>query len=335
MRNLQFKLFQCCIPVKGIKKGIIIDFQRKIIHKVPNQVIDILEEYLNKNIYDLFKDYNSSKEILKSYIRYFLDNELIIVSNEIHNYPAISDAFFNPVILDSMLLEIDTITVYLEDFLRLELNKLGLNSLKIILRNNEISNIHKILGALEVSKIKAFVLYLDYNNDILLQLESNVIDNQRVLNVVFFNFNHQIDKLDFSDKFVFEELSIEEIVYENRIRDINSFVLDLDLYHEALNFNVMFNKTVFIDSFGNIKRHKEDINIYGTIQKKGIDKIINKEDFKLFWKISKDQIEICKDCEFSYICPDNRIPYKSNLKAPNYNLKSTCNYDPYQGKWNK
>jgi SPASM domain peptide maturase of grasp-with-spasm system len=335
MRNLQFKLFQCCIPVKGIKNGIIIDFQRKIIHKVPNPVIDILEEYLKKNIYELFKDYNSSSEILKLYIRYFLENELIILSNEIDSYPAINDEFFQPVILDSMFLEIDTVTFHLENFLRLELNKLGLNYLKIILRNNDISNVHKILSALEVSKIKAIVLYLEYSEDILLQLESTVINDPRVLNVVFFNFNHQIDKLVFSEKFIFEELPIEEILYENKIRDLNSFVLDIDLYHEALNFNLMFNKSVFIDLFGNIKRHKEDINNYGNIQKNEIDKIVNKEDFKLFWKISKDQIEICKDCEFRYICPDNRIPYKSNLKALNYDLKSTCNYDPYEGKWNQ
>ncbi|WP_291151226.1 grasp-with-spasm system SPASM domain peptide maturase [Flavobacterium sp. UBA7680] len=334
MESYQFKLFQCCIPVKGIKNGIIVDFQRKIIHKVPNQIIDIIEEYSQKNIYDLFADYNASKKILKSYIRYFLDNELIILSNEISAYPAISNDFFNPVILDNICIEIEKESIYLDNFLRLEVNKLGLNSIKIILINNDIESLIKVLDILEDSKIKAIALYLEYNEEILLQLELIIKDNPRILDVVFYNFNDQIENYNSSEKLSFEKSPIEEVLYGKTIENLNSFVLDIDLYNEALKYNLMFNKTLFIDSLGNIKKYKEDLNIYGNIQKDEINEIMLEQDFNLFWRVSKDQIDVCKDCEFRYICPDNRIPYKVDSEELSYKFKTTCNYDPYQGKWN-
>ncbi|MET3026039.1 grasp-with-spasm system SPASM domain peptide maturase [Flavobacterium sp. UW10123] len=335
MRNKQFNLFQCCKPVKGIKKGIIVDLQRKIIHKVPNQILDILEEYSQKNIYDLFADFNASKDILKSYIRYFIDNELVILSDNISEYPALSEDFLSPTVLESLSIEIENWTHYLDDFFKIKVNQLGLDAIKIIIKNTDIECLANVIGSLETSKVKAVVLYIEYSSDNMLKIEPLILDNPRILNVVFYNVTQQINQDVLNEKFSFDKAAtVQEILYRNTIQDQNSFVLDVNLYHEALKHNLMFNRTLYIDSSGNIKLHGEDLKIYGNIQKQEITEIIEHVDFKLFWSIGKDQTQVCKNCEFRYICPDNRIPYKESPQEFEYKFKTKCNYDPYQGKWN-
>lgn len=39
----------------------------------------------------------------------------------------------------------------------------------------------------------------------------------------------------------------------------------------------------------------------------------------------------CKDCEFRYMCPDNRIPLKKDNNT--YYHDNSCNYDPYSNIW--
>lgn len=44
--------------------------------------------------------------------------------------------------------------------------------------------------------------------------------------------------------------------------------------------------------------------------------------------IKKDDIEICKDCEFRYICTDCRVQVDHKYARPN-----TCIYNPYTNLW--
>ena len=58
---------------------------------------------------------------------------------------------------------------------------------------------------------------------------------------------------------------------------------------------------------------------------------INISDFKDKWNIAKDQIKICKDCEFRYSCSDCR----AYLEIPDdiYSKPLKCGYNPYTTEW--
>ena len=63
---------------------------------------------------------------------------------------------------------------------------------------------------------------------------------------------------------------------------------------------------------------------FGKISEKKLSDAINEKEFKKYWTISKDKINVCKDCEFRYICTDCRAFVESKYDKP---LK--CGYDPY------
>ncbi|MCG8412356.1 MAG: hypothetical protein MI739_13845, partial [Bacteroidales bacterium] len=58
--------------------------------------------------------------------------------------------------------------------------------------------------------------------------------------------------------------------------------------------------------------------------------VVNSKEFQFYWNISKDQIEVCKDCEFRYICSDCRA-YTKNSNV--YSQPAKCTYNPYIAKW--
>jgi len=70
---------------------------------------------------------------------------------------------------------------------------------------------------------------------------------------------------------------------------------------------------------------------YGNIEKLSLKEVSLREDFQKIWSINKDQIEICRDCEFRHICTDCRAFLKDSNNTYSKPLK--CSYNPYTSKW--
>lgn len=73
------------------------------------------------------------------------------------------------------------------------------------------------------------------------------------------------------------------------------------------------------------------INKYFNIRNYSLEELLDKYIIPSFWSISKDKIEVCKDCEYRYVCKDCRpINKEGNNKL---SKGSFCNYNPYTGVW--
>ena len=71
---------------------------------------------------------------------------------------------------------------------------------------------------------------------------------------------------------------------------------------------------------------------YGNIRHTTLREALEHPGFKKYWNITKDQIEVCKECEFRYICTDCRAFLKS--KEDLYSKPLKCSYDPKKMEWN-
>lgn len=65
------------------------------------------------------------------------------------------------------------------------------------------------------------------------------------------------------------------------------------------------------------------------LHKSRLNEIIESKEFLQFTKHSKDNIDVCCDCEYRYFCPDCRPRARSMNKR-----EGNCLYNPYLGKWN-
>lgn len=59
----------------------------------------------------------------------------------------------------------------------------------------------------------------------------------------------------------------------------------------------------------------------------GLSNIIKSPDFRKYWNIKKEDIEVCKDCEFRYNCLDCRA---HTIGRKTYSKPASCMYNPYE-----
>ena len=70
---------------------------------------------------------------------------------------------------------------------------------------------------------------------------------------------------------------------------------------------------------------------FGNIKNTTLEEAVNHPNFKKYWDITKDQIEVCKDCEFRHICTDCRAYVET--PEDQYSKPLKCGYNPYTNEW--
>jgi len=109
-------------------------------------------------------------------------------------------------------------------------------------------------------------------------------------------------------------------------RDLQVDVFDF-FYRQS--FNPCLGHQVAVDCGGEIKPCLWSPTVLGKIGRERVADLIMKGTFDPFWELTKDKIEVCKECELRYACPDCRHTQPAGQdKQP---MKPAfCRYDPYR-----
>lgn len=103
------------------------------------------------------------------------------------------------------------------------------------------------------------------------------------------------------------------------------------MFLESMSFNSCLNRKLCIDKDGNLKNCLAMPASFGNMADiKNGDKWLTPE-FEKLWHINKDKIDVCKDCEYRYMCVDCRCFIKDPQNI--YSQPSKCQYNPYIAKW--
>lgn len=65
---------------------------------------------------------------------------------------------------------------------------------------------------------------------------------------------------------------------------------------------------------------------------KGLEEAVNSENLQSLWKITKNQVERCQNCEYRYACHDCR-PLAEGTTGNLYAKNPRCAYNPLTGEW--
>ncbi|RST27564.1 grasp-with-spasm system SPASM domain peptide maturase [Chryseobacterium lacus] len=131
---------------------------------------------------------------------------------------------------------------------------------------------------------------------------------------------------------------IDEIINEKNCGVISSnyFNSNLETYTLSINHNSCLHKKISIDAEGNIRNCPSMPQSFGNIKDTTLEEALEHPDLKKYWNLTKDHIEVCKDCEFRYICTDCRA-YTERTHENSEGLDTSkplkCGYNPYTGKW--
>ena len=328
-----FILHQNCIPVKGAIRSTICDLQQESILFIPNDLFEILTKFKGQSISTIKQAYGlENVQIIDSYFKLLLDNELGFwaTKDELNFFPEINSTWVEPANITNAIIDIDETSEHPFEKIFKELAELGCKHIQIrsytpkpisffenilhLIKHHRITSIEIITHYYEGQTTKE---YLDAFCDKYPRTKSLIIHSAPEAELV-------------KPSIIFTQESITSS-HHCGIISPEYFSINLKTYTESLDLNSCLNSKIGIDVNGYIKNCPSLEESYGHIKNESLFEVILKKEFKQLWTVNKDQIKICQDCEFRYICTDCRA-YLSNPEDL-YSKPAKCKYNPYEAVW--
>jgi SPASM domain peptide maturase of grasp-with-spasm system len=105
----------------------------------------------------------------------------------------------------------------------------------------------------------------------------------------------------------------------------------VDHFTEALQFNTCLNRKISICADGEIKACPAIGHSCGNVASVSLEAAARDPVLVQLGGITKDQVAVCRDCEFRYICTDCRA--FTAEPGNQYSKPAKCSYDPYSAIW--
>ena len=341
--NDRFYLFENCKPIKGASNNIICDLQRKDFSYISNELYALIIKHHGKTLKELLLFYK--KEKLIEYFDFLKEHEYIHIGNYKNLFPRINHNYYDPSEVNNCVIDLSyNFDIEHLQNLAIELEKLLCKNLEIrFYCSLPINSICKFLNFLEENELfitnVGFVFSNRDGNMIIEDMKKILINYPRISYLIVFESNN--------DEFIppIRNNNTGYIVLLNNIittpkscGNISSdyFVCNMEAYTESINHNTCFHKKISIDIDGNIKNCPSMSQSFGNIKDTTLEEALNHKDFKKYWNLTTDKIEVCKDCEFRYICTDCRA-YTEKTHTNEEGLDTSkplkCGYNPYTGEW--
>jgi SPASM domain peptide maturase of grasp-with-spasm system len=332
--NKYFHLFSCCVPVKGYKKAVICDLQRNIIQPIPVPLYDLLSEKDTseiRTVEEITQIYGlKDKQLIEEYLTFLYHNQFgYTTDSPIPSIQIDLKEYDETISITNAIIDFDPYSQHSLKQIIPQLSELNCVAIEIryyyqISRKRLVDDLY----AVSHSTIRSAEILVEYSSDFSLE---NVLEIKEI--------NPILRKITISNSFentVYHRDELTIIYTRDIIRDeqccgvVNEFycIAETQLFIESVHFNSCLNKKIAVDKKGFIRNCPSMRNHYGHISVNPFSKVIEDENFRKLWAISKDQIEECSDCELRYVCQDCRAYIKDDQNLYSKPLK--CNYNPYK-----
>lgn len=311
-----------CLITKGANRSLFMDLHRSRWHTVPHLLADLLNE---NNFTEIELKYPLFFEIL-------VESEAIldIFENDDISFSKMNLDYSSPSLIEDAIIDWDESSNFVISDIIIELEKLDCKFICFRFFNSfEFEILTQVRQIIETSTIESIEVYLS---------ESDYLNNEIEINDLF-DSNIRFSKLivhSASSKMKSADWLIrtqDQIVNGDSCGNVSPLFFGLSTSHYALtaNHNNCLFKKIGIDKEGNIKNCPSCISSLGKVENESIEKVISNREYLNLTEIKKEDIEICKDCEFRSICSDCRvfIDEDNNIKS----RPSKCNYNPYISLW--
>jgi len=346
--NLFLQLFADCIPVRGAARSAFYDLARHEIILFPTDYYFLLENMLGKRVGDLLETIQSSpnKEQIIRFLDFLDEKELIMLVDDTSEFPPLENSWDFPGLVQNAIIDVSTA---LHDFPKIfnELSALGCQYVQIRSFSNvlTLSGCHALLENARHKSIEGIELILKYENGVADDTYVAFVKQHAMVTALTVHSAPQSRYVlvDTIAPVIFEGAPSRQIYFTSQTIDseIHCGIITqkhltppaVKTFFEVQSFNGCLNRKISVDAGGNIKNCPSMKDSYGNIRDSSLLQAVHAAGFQEKWGIAKDQISICRDCEFRYACSDCRAYLENPDDAFSKPLK--CGYDPYSATWNK
>jgi SPASM domain peptide maturase of grasp-with-spasm system len=330
-------LYASCFPVKGANRSLIVDTGRSQLFFISNHYYEVIADARTRKWAEVLNEYDEDSQMLLAQLVEFLEkNDLGFWTDDPELFPAIELQWDAPALITNAIIDSDTLSNHDWNRIISELLKIGCRDIQLRFFNDEKpSVIEEILQSLAGSYVKSVEIFVKFRKEYTRRRLIALVDKYtRIKTIVVHSCPRDvmIRHHNFSN---FGQMGNVLMVRQAIVSsdhcgfvDSNYFTyFTVQNFAEFRNHNSCLNRKIGIDIAGNVKNCPAMPRVFGNIATDALEDLIT-DEFKEIWNVTKDQIEVCKVCEFRYICPDCRAFVKEPLSKP---LK--CTYDPYTAEW--
>lgn len=338
--NSYFILSSSCVLTKGFSRTLIQDFIRNYADYVPNDFYSLallLNRHRISDILEMISE--ESQNNFFAFVDFMLEKEYAFLTDNIALFPPISDNMNDDYeIITDAILEIDE-------------RKSDMNIVKCFLyelNNIECRNLQLRLfsfsSILSLRKLFDFVCRYNFNyieihvdNAELISYEEGcclLYDYAQISNLFLYNASKSVAKDYFERGNGTVEMQLGSVVFiTDKLVSCNCGIINKychvydnrRFYFMSKKFNSCLYKKVSLDMWGNVRNCPSTSEKYSL--SRGLRNIVQSNKFQQYWFIKKDDIDICKDCEFRYNCLDCRA---HTVNGNVYAKPIKCQYNPYE-----
>jgi len=332
--------FECCRPVKGASQGAIFDLQRERYISVPNDLIDVISSRENNTVLDTIQGLDEEdRSTYQDYLEHLHRMEYIffISPDQRKWFPSMSTKWDHPSEITNAIIEFNADSKHDLNKIFYELESLGCLAIEIRIYDEfEYDRLVEIMDHTVNTGVTSISLKYNYFPGF---LNAKAI---KKLGLKYFNI-HSVEVYGANGKaFDFDIQRLEVVFHEGQLLTSThcgfvhkeNFILNSTFFLESMNFNSCLNRKVVIDAKGQVKNCPAMTVLFGDHHEVSLRSIVRENSFQAKWKITKDEVLVCKSCEFRYVCLDCRAFQVNPTEEGQFHRKpTTCNYDPFTGKW--
>lgn len=332
-KSSYYKLNESCKIVIGILRSAIYDLQRGTFILIPSDFANKLNRYQNQRIDILVSAIDSKYR--KNYtllISRLINEEILLINQSLRDlkrFTTISNTYSTPNQIINSVLFIDYVNSYKLEIIFKKLIHLGCKYLQLQIDLLD-THSHEILIGL-LKKYNFFHIEILINRKESVTTTKLIRELCKVNSVIDLLVRSKKERNQSQTQNVIIKTIAERYDFNGMNLSPNKFDINYKLYFESLKYNNYYYRKLFISQNGTLYNDNNRTKIIGDLRKISNKNIDREYKLRKYWHLTKDQIEVCKDCEYRYMCVDNRQPIKS-YKGKWY-FKIECNYNPYIGKW--
>lgn len=339
--NKYFVFFSNCLVFDGSNRSIIIDIQRQFYTTIPDSMSSVINEFkLKKTIGEIINLYGEDNQnIIHEYIDFLIKNDFgfFCDSDEYDLFIELNLDFNIPALISNCIIEISELT--LSNFKKIiqNLDDLLCKNLQIISYNDlSVEILKQILIQANNSNFRSLELILKFSEEINEFLNDIDKHNFRVTEITFHSsLGRKVNYEKTSFKITNIDFAINSFINCGNIRKKYFINVNKHRVLESLNHNSCLHKKISINKDGYIRNCPSMPQNFGNIKDTTLSDALNHPDFKKYWNVTKDMIEVCKDCEFRHICTDCRAYTEQTHFEGDIDLSKPlkCGYNPYTNEW--
>jgi len=306
---------------------------------IPTALYNILSEqntgFTIQAILDRYSDGDAqNRKIILDYFDRLFKADLLTFTDFAEYYARIDTAWDYPGEISNAIIDVDRQTGQVTSYVE-QLTQLGCRYVQIrFFSKLSLPLLKQILMELETSIVESIEIFAPYETDGMLRgLIQLMKKHYRIRTFSLFNAPQNMVK--YSRTVGFGQIVTVKTEVKGHLScgvvSHHYFITNISTYTESLAHNSCLNRKISIDVDGNIKNCPSMSQSFGNIRDTTLREALDHPDFKKYWNVTKDQIAVCKDCEFRYICTDCRA-YLENPEDM-YSKPLKCGYNPYTCEW--